>query len=42
MKALKAPDGGFRGGGGDPFALARVGVGRHDDATRLCLRLIGI
>lgn len=28
--------------GADPFALPRVAVGRHDDAARLALRLVGI
>jgi hypothetical protein len=41
MKAFKAPDGAsWRREG--PRALSRVGVGRHDDAARLRLRMIGI
>jgi hypothetical protein len=41
MKACKAPDG-ARGGGKDLYALPRVGAGRHDDAVRQRLRMIGI
>ena len=37
-----ALDGGLWRRGADLFALPRVGVGRHDDAARLRLRMIGI